>query len=289
MRPKVIIVTGASHSGKSSLVRQHLKNHKNVALLNDQSDDPFPSNFRRVKWSEVKDLRDTAVVVEDVLSVSEKDFKSLQWLCNYAAHHLNCSPIWILSHSILRTNVVALINYATNLFFTLSPTSVTSLAAALTHLKFERSERERMQREFSAAAKGGGFGYYELDLETGHFARGDRQEKKETLSCVPAIDHCRFLEHLKNPKKAALLFDIIYSKLPDSCKIGENFELELKSKKTGEKCRANFVDYLDHLTDRTKCPTSTIKSLHTFVCGLVLLPECLVDNERLKRKARLSR
>jgi hypothetical protein len=89
----------------------------------------------------------------------------------------------------------------------------------------------------------------------------------------------RFLQHCKNFQKAMLAFDLIYPRIPERCK-GENYAIKLTSKKKGETFEISLIDYLDCLTDTSRRPAPDVYSLHKYICKIVNLPACLIDNKK---------
>jgi hypothetical protein len=294
--PKVILVVGKSNSGKSTAARSILGDGRSsrVAVVNDRSDESPPAYERR-GWEEVDGLEDTAVLIEDVTDCTEAQFKILQSLCNYGAHHSNLRPILILTHSIQKTGLRGVLAYATHVLLTLCKTNASALGQCLDFLKFPKGEKERLQREFVDAASGDRYGYCELDLGSGKLVVDASLPRREeaapdggdaaaaTPPPPPRIEASRYLEHLKNPKKALLLHDVIYPRLTDKIKaLGGNYELRLVSKSDGRSVSVSFLDYLDTLTDESKRPTREMRSVHTYVRKRVLVPDCLISNPAMK-------
>jgi hypothetical protein len=281
----VVVIVGPSHSGKSTAARAILGDGaiRRVSVLNDRSDES-PAAYERVEWGEADGLRDTALLVEDLIACTDSQFKILQNLCNFSAHHSDCTPILILTHAIQRNGLGGILTYANRVLFTLRRTNASSLGHALDFLKFPKKEKERLVAEFVTASAGEGYGHCELNLESGKFVSkaAAAAAPAEGKATPPPIDASRYLEHVKDPKKALLLHDLIYPRLSDKIKTaGGSYELRLRTK-AGEAVRASFVDYLDTLTDNSKRPTGAMRGVHKFVKEHVLIPDCLIANEALK-------
>jgi hypothetical protein len=293
-RPEFWILVGKSGSGKTTAAKELVADSGlPVHVVNGQPDD-YGEGYRDASWEDCSSLRDCCLIVDDVLSCSGAEFRTLQRVANFSGHHLNIKKLLVLTHSIQNTHVHGLLAYATHVVFTLSKTNARSLSVTLDFYKFGE-EKKAIMREFNSC--GDEYGYYVLHVERRTFARPpgqvSRPRREETArepaaqgpSSLPAQRFLELLAPEARRRQATLIFDLVYPHLPRSSdEDGDDFTIVLRSKATGETVRTNIFDYLDCITSEKGSPSPTMLGLHNYVTGLVSIPRCFVANKRFLKK-----
>jgi energy-coupling factor transporter ATP-binding protein EcfA2 len=277
----VILVVGPSASGKTTLVTSLLEAQtKPVVLLNDRT--KGLSSFKPIEWNEAEKMTNCALLVEDLIAASDTEFKILQNVLSFSAHHQDVSPIVIIAHSIQHNNIQGLLPHVTEVFFTLSKSNVRSLGVVLSYFRFDKKEKELMEKKFLSAADV--YGYFCLDVGKRTFEQmgGVAKITGGIKRKGPAISAGRFLKHAADVEKAQLLFDLIFPRLPEENKSEENFSLTLTSKKTGKLYTISVLDYIFALTDPDEVPSVELNSMHNYVMNLVHVPKRLIMNKKFK-------
>lgn len=111
-----------------------------------------------------------------------------------------------------------------------------------------------------------------------------RPEKKAQAAATspsepPRIDISRFLQHMADPEKAALIYELVFPRLTA---ISPDYLVQLESKRTGRMTSVSLIDYLHVITDETSHVSGLMNSFHTFIMTRVSqLPLCLVVNKKL--------
>ena len=114
------------------------------------------------------------MIFEDVIGCTDSEFKIIQQTLSYAVHHRSVDPAILICHSILKNRIHAVLGYVNFVYFTLSPSNATSIAAALRYFRFDRSEQDAMIKSF-LAEKREHYGYYLLTWRRGR-SRGTSPE-----------------------------------------------------------------------------------------------------------------
>jgi hypothetical protein len=263
-----------------------------VYVINGQPED-YGERYKTAKWEDCQSLRNCCLIVDDVLSCSETQFKMLQRVANFSGHHLNVQKLLVLTHSIQNTQCHGLLAYATHVLFTLSKTNARSLSATLDFYKFGK-EKEDAMREFDSC--GDEYGYYVLHVERRSFARpGDqrpgasprRAVEEATTTFLPPQRFLDLLSPEARRRQATLIFDMVYPSLPKSTiDEADPFAIVMRTKSSGQTVKVNIFDYLDCLTSEKAVPTSAMLGLHRYVAGLVSVPRCFVANKRFFQEKR---
>ena len=150
----VIFVVGPSGCGKTSLVAKAIENVHHVVLNDRKNEKLLPG--KRVTFDELANLRNVAVIVEDLVNVGDQDLRRLRELVNVTSRQKNITPVYLLVHSLVGTNVSCLLPYATGVILAAHPANSKSLDRVLTQYNFEKSGREAARRIFSRGNQAGG-------------------------------------------------------------------------------------------------------------------------------------
>lgn len=89
---QTVLIVGKSNTGKSYLARdlvQGLGRGRPVYVVNDASPQ---KPFRKVDWDSLKDIRKASLIMEDIISCTDKEFKEIQKVLSYYCHHHALQP-----------------------------------------------------------------------------------------------------------------------------------------------------------------------------------------------------
>jgi hypothetical protein len=291
MSPTVCLIVGNSFSGKTTLAKKLLAKEKRVYVVN--SDGSF-SDFERVDWSEVDGLSNCQLLFEDLINISPTQFSCLQKLLNKQQHHNGIDKVFLICHSVHNNNIFGLMPHLSKVYFTLSKNNVTSLGTVLARFRYNKKQKEKFESEFLASR--GTFGHFVLDNDKRTFTPGiiDSEGQQHPsgggddasmASGTPEDpgDPSRYFALMKDERRARLLFESIYPRLPEGVRDKGSFLLTLKSKKLDAAITVNFMDYLDCLTDPAKKPDNAMYSLHKYVVSKYSVPACLVKNINFRK------
>jgi hypothetical protein len=287
---QTILVCGKSFTGKTVLSRSLVAGlGRPVYIANDPSP---PKPFRKVSWDKLAEIRDAAVILEDVISCTDAEFKMIQHLMSYAAHHSGISPAVLICHSVLKNRIHAVLGYVNYIYFTLTPSNATSIGAALRYFRFTKEEQEAMIKRFLGETKGT-YGSFCLNVEERTFEKMDGKPvslgsndkvapavpKRSRDDFVRAAE--RFLPLLPEPKLALAAFEIIVRKIPLASLSPDDLSIELRLAESGGKLTLSLIDYLNVLTTNSR-PSTDMFRLHRYIRKYVTVPDFFRKNRRLR-------
>lgn len=211
-------------------------------------------------------------------------------------------PVYILCHSISHNHVIGLLPHLQRIIFTAAKTNVGSIKAAMIASSLPKKIRDEYVDVFLAEKEL--FCYYVLHMEKRlfyklppldratipeRFAGAPPPDKSPSRcrhragsaepSAPPRIEITRFLQHLSDPEKATLIYELLAPRL-DS--MTTDYLVKLKSKRTGLTFHVNLLDYLHVITDETLHVSPVLSSFHRWIMSRVYqLPACVVVNKKL--------
>jgi hypothetical protein len=239
--------------------------------------------FFPVDWSEVSDLSNAQLIVEDLISCDPSQISCLQKICNFSAHHSKLPLVILIAHSITKNNIFCLLQYLTHVCFMKSRSTVRSLSHILHHYQFAKEERDRMIADFLADR--GKWGYWTLDVEEGSFKR-DKGGDVQDLQVDSLGDYMRTArEYLglfcPERDKALAIFRYILRKIPLQSLSASDLTLNLREKSSKQPRRLSLIDYLHSVTTDEQ-PSEDVKLLHMYISKYVSIPDCFFTNSWLK-------
>jgi GTPase SAR1 family protein len=279
-RPSVaVLIIGRSDSGKTVLSRALIREfssreedvveedaapadekklvEEKVYALNDRSSH---CPYEKIGWNQALEIRNASVIVEDVIGATRSQFAILQEMINYRQHHRGVNCVIVIAHTATSNNIFGLISNFHYIFFAAMNSSLDSLRKVLNKIGFrKREEHEQYENMIKNCAEK--FCHLRIDVERheGGLTRVGQREsllrkrmsemKREGEKHDIRANANKYLEDLAHAKKALLLFDHIYPKLPRGS-VDPNFLIvSLRTHNRGAKIRLSLVDYLAALTD----------------------------------------
>jgi hypothetical protein len=283
---RIVLICGQSNSGKTSAAKRELDevDGKVHVISNNHTDDFKEAKYCKGGFDVCHGLSNCAVFFDDVISCKKLEFEAIQKLVNFSGHHSNIGPIFIACHSVMHNNLFALLEYLTHVWFTLAKSNVRSLESVLQFFKFDKEEKKNFSRTFLDDPDS--FGIYELDVSKRTFGRigknWDPGTNQETMTkpVIPASRYLELIQPEKRRKEAALILDLIQTKIPEKMLAGGDFTLTLKNNSTGQNVSISLLDYVMSLTDEKCRPGKELISAHKVMCKYVTIPKCFVANKR---------
>ena len=230
----------SSSTGKSTTVREaltKLPKHCEVSLLNVRHDEA--ELYKRAhKRTTVLDFgtgirenmghfkKGQFIVIEDIITLANKDEESLRQLINYKTHHDELRIICI-SHMLYKTKMLTLLPLFNFILFTLSPTSRGLLKVACSqgfNLEIDLTERwlKLFSDRCSKPQPAGSFAFINSAAQTLHFSSPQKNDDNDDDDDDERVGFAR--SSLKRPASTAR------SRLSISKRaaVGDNESLEKK-------------------------------------------------------------
>jgi GTPase SAR1 family protein len=289
-----ILILGKSKSGKSVLVRslidQFAHPKRPVYIVNDKTND---CPYEKLKWTQLEDLKNAALIFEDLIACSKIQFKTIQEMLNYYAHHNLVSPIICVSHSLHNNNIFGLLPYFNIIFISAVQSSLGSLKSLLQYYQYEPEEKILYLNQLKNCDEKD-FNHFMINVEKRQIKLTCAQdpEKLETfdpenkLSATPGLSAQKFLGHLKNSIDMLRLFDIIYQVIPTHRFNEKDLTVKLPKKCKGRKkqnVKISLIDYLSVLTSPNEPVDETLYKFHKYLRKKknIILPKTYVKNKKM--------
>ena len=290
------LIIGKSESGKSTLARKLAsQGGKRVVVVNDTVSRE-EEGVEYWPWEKLETAHGVAIIIEDLVGTTERQFKQISHALNVKKHHGGCS-LYIICHSLVKTNVTGLLTFFDFLIFTSARTNVANIKAACTFFKIPPSTREKHLTLFGKESKDP-YAYYILDLKDFSFLKGGCVETshppggRDTPTSAAAVaslaDYRKSAEilfgQLPNSKRCLAIFEIILGRLDylgDSISPSD-LMIRLQTKDSQKEKRFSLVDYVFSLVELDP-PASDIVRLHAFLKSKnIFYPRCLIKNKHFE-------
>lgn len=144
------LIIGRSGTGKSSLLKtlvSRLANKKNrIYLINVRPDET--AEYKKLTTLQVetitlegaKKVRPRSIlIIEDIISLKDREQTSLRETLNYIAHHKKCK-VYCVTHGIFKTGLFTAMTFFNFLIFTNSPANAPIVKQALERFALEKHE-----------------------------------------------------------------------------------------------------------------------------------------------------
>ena len=251
-------------------------------------------NHEPVSWEDLNSLSDCAVIADDLMDLSKKNFSHLQKLVNYTARHHRVSPVVLIVHSVTKNNLFSLVKHMDEFWFTLDKQNAPSLATVCDILLFEKVVKSSFVSRF--LAEPGEFGIFVLSAQKRTLERlpgsggGGDVTSVGDVGRVPCGDPLApyrrtaeaFLPHFcADPARTLVIFNYIIEKLPLSAVDPATLTIKLARRESGVALKLSLLDYLVMLTSEAR-PTGNLVALHRYVTKHADLPLCFVRNRHLR-------
>ena len=329
--PPFFFLLSRSSSGKTTLVKRalaRLGSNCRVYLLNVRPDEVagyvrVHAKTQAIDCSKLKEGLEQVgsnsyVVIEDIISLSDKDEESLRQLINYRAHHDRLRIVCV-SHMLYKTSLLTLVPLFNYIVFTLTNSSRGLLRAAAVHgFNLEPEKHAKWLSIFSRCFKDkqGGFIFISCvgvelyrcadgasstvnrldddDDDDGESARATTKMTKSKRSAAAIVGdgggggdnlERRFVDCFSDREEkatAAALFAIVGPVLRRERSFRHS-DLSLafrQSRKPGVLRRVSVVDYAASLLQASPShrPSNDHLVLHRFLSGRCKIPKLFVKN-----------
>ena len=275
------LIVGSSKSGKSTLAKKLAKEkglpvyvlmcYEDLGLNQDELDDDA---FRPVSWESVKGLKDACVLVEDLMTLSKEEEKSLRHLLDYFSHHsrLHC---YVCVHHVQGIGIYPMLSSFQTILVTLAKRNLKSLDTLLLYFKYPEVDRKRHTQEFVAQTSK--YGYVKFDAATReisfHSEEADKAEENSDR---------KYFAFFKDPIQAEVLFNLVYGAMPKNLIRAKDKCVQLENKKNGKKICISMYDYIYFLSSE-KRPNENIMKLHKVIKSLgIVIPTCMIKNAHMQ-------
>lgn len=301
------LLIGRSGSGKTYYVKHILnnikKNNKNknkvkiytINVNNREYIDVFQKKITPIELTQIKEIkRNSYVIIEDVISMSNKENTLLRSLVNYYCHHYFLK-IFIITHSIYKNGIYSLLGFFHYIVFTGVKSNLPVLRFTLNYYKLENNDLQTMLTKFKEKSVLNEHTYFIFDTKNMIFFS---QLKNEFVNLMTKNDHStdikkisltefqirfdKFVEDFDEKSKASAIFSIIINCLPTNLIRLHDLTFSFKSSKNSQYVRVSIVDYISCLLSYSEAPPTEIKCLHNYLKGSCCIPKLFIKNKQLK-------
>jgi hypothetical protein len=290
------LFVGQSNCGKTyltkTLVDKFCPPERPVVVVNDKTSN---ADFERLGWHQLDALRNTCLVVEDLIACKRDQFVSLQHMLNFSNHHYQVNPIFCITHAVPKNNIQGLLPFFQFVFVSADNTSVDSYRRLLAYYNFKEEEREKLLQDLEKCEEEYSYFMINVNRKTVRLTRADdsfildeAKKNKDRQPAVPVLPNPfvtakKFLSDIKNPNFNLRLFEIIFPFLSVKRYDPRNMTLTLRSGKSGEEEQISLLDYIATLTDEGIKPDRQTMKLHRYLKRKrIHLPRSYVLNKSMR-------
>jgi len=319
-----VLIIGRSGTGKSSLLKQlvqRLPQDRSLYLVNVKSDEKetyerlHAGGSAKVTSLSLDSLGKIAsrsmVIVEDIITMKEKEQAKLREAVNYTAHHKKCK-LFCVTHTVFKTGIFSLMPLFHYIVFTSSPANGPVIKQTFAQFGISKTESENLvlqmedktrelQRSLNAQTDARSIMYFFdcTQMNVGYTSDSFRRER--TFMLQPhekTLDEKESLSALATTKPRSELFEaffpnngaarailqfILASKLASAHLDISNltFAFPSRSPKKPSK-RVSLVDYLTTALSASKKPAADVRLLHIFLSSRCHLPRSVIVNSKLQ-------
>lgn len=291
------LIIGKSASGKTTLIKSilskslKLKPKTNVYTVNvkssEYSDQVFKIDFEQLNTVP----KHAIIVIEDVISLTPFQAKTLREAINFNAHHKK-QKIFVITHHVYKTNIYQLIPYFNYVIFTSATSNLPILKLVLQYSQIEKTQLDSWVSFFQKKSQP--FAYFIFDSELHSFYRADTisdlQKKKFTNvegisnQSKPSKDDLiiRFETFVNNDihkQSATTIFSILVNALTSLDNINP-IDLSLKCQSNSKTISISLVDYVMSLLNTSARLNKYNVFLHKYFMKLCKIPIMFIKNKR---------
>lgn len=318
-----VLIIGRSGTGKSSLLKQlvqRLPKAKHLYLINVKADEREayekihaggPEKVRSVALSNLRAISGRSmVIVEDIISMKEKEQTSLREAVNYTAHHKKCK-LFCVTHTVFKTGIYSLMPLFHYIVFTSSPANGPILRQTFAQFGLPKQESEnivlsidektRTLKQSLGKKRDPRCIVYFFDcthMVVGYTTDSFKREETTTLEPVDASKQSTTTEARsslnKNPlleaffpnsgPARAILQFIRASKTAQAHLDNSTLTFTFPSRTPRNQAKTvSLVDYIATALTATKVPSPSDRLLHHFLSVRCHLPQSVIANRRLSK------
>ena len=318
-----VLVLGRSGTGKSTLIRTMLKlnyktnKKKNRSFVTVNARDSEYSTEKHIGQQVKKDLsklttsgvKNSIVIIEDIISMSTKEEKTVRQILNYDAHHKRLK-VFAIAHHVYKTSLFSMLPFFHYIIFTSSPSNLPLLKFCLNYFKIDSDQSAEWTTLFRNTQKSLStcfvFDCQKVSLFVGHTIeqltgedkltlvgsageeyQGSSQQSAQEKITILQDKFEKFMIGQVNRHEASAVFSIIVRCLPLTNLREHDLTIAFRHKNPstlkspGSSGRVSIVDYITTLLKPKKSVTSEILFLHRYLKGICCIPEVFVKNKQL--------
>ena len=242
--------------------------------------------------------KNSGVVVEDIITMSVSDEKSLRTTLNYDAHHKS-QKIFSISHGVHKTSIWSMLSFFHFIILTSAASNVPVLRFTLNYFKIDKNLVDEWITKFKLL--GGGkknyYFYYNCAEMSFYFTKNilnpeasvlvgtagevlAQSEDSEIVKKNLQLKFEKFLEGHPFKTQAAAVFSTIINCI-DLTLIREHDLTVCFTNLEGEKeKRLSLVDYICTILSPEEKPSASLIFLHHYIKKFCLIPAIFVKNSR---------
>lgn len=299
------LLIGRSGSGKSyyvkNLFKKIVKNAKKktkiytINVNNREYLDLFKKKITVTDLSNIKEIKHHSyVIVEDVISMTNKENTLLRSLINYYCHH-SFLKIFIITHSIYKNGIYSLLSFFHYIIFTGIKSNLPVIRFTLNYYKLENEELQLMLTQFKKKSEINEKTYFIFDTKklllysqlNEQFKNLMTSNKNEENMKNPSIEEFqqrfdKFVDDFEYKIKASSIFSIIINCLPLTLIRLHDLTFSFTSSQHSQYVRVSLVDYISCLLNSIETPPTEILCLHKYLKGSCCIPKLFIKNKQLK-------
>lgn len=305
------LIIGRSGTGKSSLLKRlvrQMPSSRHLYLVNVRGDETqqyeelHPGRASRVKQTSIDGLKgvlpNSTLIVEDIISMKDREQRALREVVNYTAHHKRCK-VFCVTHTVFKTGVFTFMPLFHYIIFTCSPANAPIIKQVLSQFNPPKDELDaniKLVSEKAHELRGSLKSYFYFDCtklllgwSTNALSRGtckplsESPRRNERPRTDPDDSHAldRFFPPSDPQRSAAQgLYELIArSKACAKHLDREGLCFVFPKGGSREKVRVSLVDYLRAALTNSGPPEKDLRLLHRFLSTRCSLPRSVFKNK----------
>lgn len=316
------LILSRSGSGKTTLLKEGVKALKkeqknkkkfNLVTVNAKGSEYTKLNKKVHKFeigSVQKAPSDSLIIVEDIITMSNKDEKAFRHVLSYEAHHKR-QKIFAVTHHVYRTAIYTLLAFFDYVIFTSAHANAPLLRFVFNYFKIDDEQKDDWISQFKSQPQNFDT-YYFFDCQKLTFNRvtggasslvSGKNIEILGVSGVPALPNSeiqaqvkrtllqdrfdKFMAGQKIKNQASAVFSIIVHCLPLALVREHDLTLKFASRKKREGIRVSLVDYVTSLLTERKIVRPEFVYVHRYFRKTCCIPDVFVVNSILKKENNL--
>lgn len=273
------LLIGKSGSGKSTLAETLIEKfgQKKVYVLNSSQ----PEKHEKISWAEAEEISNCSLIVEDLVSCTQKQLATLQKMLHVKNHHDRVSPILLVTHTATKNGICGIFEGITHTFFTAAKCNLPSLNFVLKTFSYSKEEKEEIKKKFLSNTQR--FNHQVLlSLERKFVPASEilRTNEKEQSHSKIQPSNTKFLKLLPKPDIALSLYELIEQQLPKKMLNKATLTAKLRDRKEQAVVSVNLIDYISlALKPGKKRPEKKFLLFHKYLVNKIDLPQQFIENK----------
>ena len=253
----------------------------------DKSDYPASEGFKHIDLEDVFALRDSSVVIEDIISPLPKVLDMIRTLFHKIQRHHNLK-LWFVTHTAMKNNTYSLLSLYHEIVLTKDAANQEAFQKLVSIHKLPAAEAESVWKDFSAR---GERLYLSVDPKAKSYKVTDYKGQPPRLAFEDLSKRIKaILASIfdgKRLERQGVLLDYIFSPPlgVDRQLINGDLSMSLEGTESGTMIKVSLVDYLATVTDEdSSLPSYKIMALHEYITSKIQIPALLIKNHHLQEE-----